>query len=156
MKLSIWSVVAGLCLAAIAPRPAYAQQAETVPAAKIAAAFERYERIRAALANDSMKGVKEVATALVPLAKELGGTDAGDDATQLAAAATIADARTHFGDLSEALVPTFVAANIPGVHGFTCTMTNRPWAQKGAEKRNPYYGKAMPSCGVPYKATAVK
>lgn len=156
MRMSIWSAAAILCLGLITRHPAIAQKAEPTPTAKIAEAFEQYERIRTALSTDSMKGVKEAANALVPLAKELGGEDARADATKLAAAATIKDARTYFGDLSEALVPTFVVANIPGVHGFTCTMANKPWAQKGTDKQNPYYGKSMPTCGVPYKATAAK
>ena len=156
MTISIWSVMAALCLAGLAPPPAVAQKVENFPAAKIAQAFEEYERIRTALSADSLKGVKEAATALAPLAKDLGGDDAGAAATKLAAATAIKDARTHFGDLSDALVPTLLAAEIPGVHGFSCAMVKKPWAQKGDKTQNPYYGKSMPTCGVPMKVKAGK
>ena len=156
MRISVWSVAVGLCLAALAPRPLAAQKAEKAPDAKIAQAFDQYERIRTSLSTDSMVGIKEAATALAPLAKELGGAQAGTAATKLAAATTIQDARAHFGEVSDALVETFLAAGIPGVHGFTCAMVKKPWAQKGDKTQNPYYGKTMPTCGVPLKATAAK
>ena len=151
-----WSVFAWMWVAAIAPLGAASQKADSVPEAKIAQAFEQYERVRSALATDAMTGVKEAATALIPLAKELGGADAGTAATKLAAATTLKAARTHFGEVSEALVETFLAAGLPGVHGFTCAMVKKPWAQKGEKTQNPYYGKTMATCGVPLKTTVAK
>ncbi|MEO6237038.1 MAG: hypothetical protein ABIQ52_08565 [Vicinamibacterales bacterium] len=116
---------------------------------KLSTAFEQYELMRSALAVDSLTGVSEAATALAPIAREVGGEGAEAAARRVASAKTIKDAREHFGTLSELLVPKFLAARLPGVRGFTCSMVKKPWAQKGATTQNPYYGKSMPTCGTP-------
>lgn len=113
-----------------------------------AQAFEHYEAIRTALSADSVAGVAEHAAALGPLAAQLAGSDAAAAVDKLAKARTIADARTHFGDVSTALVPKFLEAKLPDVQGFTCAMKKKSWAQKGAKAQNPYYGKSMASCGT--------
>lgn len=114
-------------------------------------AFKQYESIRAALAQDTTKGVAADATALSRLALEIAGEDAGRAAEALAKAKGIEEARARFGVLSEFLVPAFMEADLPGVHGFVCAMKQKPWAQRGSTPANPYYGKAMPSCGSPIK-----
>lgn len=156
MKSVTCRLLLGLWLVMMAPLGTASQRADSVPDAKIAQAFDQYERVRAALSADSLAGVREGATALAPLAKEIGGANAGTAATKLASATRIKDARARFGDVSDALVETFLAAGIPGVHGFTCAMVKKPWAQRGEKTQNPYYGKSMPTCGVPLKATAAK
>ena len=115
-----------------------------------AQAFEHYEAIRKALAEDSMTGVAQHATELAPLAEKIGGASARSAAQALAAAKSIDDARKHFGALSETLVPKFMEAKLPGVEGYACPMRdNKPWVQKGKEIQNPYLGKSMPGCGAP-------
>ena len=114
-------------------------------------AFEHYESIRAAFAQDTTKGVATDATALSRLARDIAGEDAGRAAEALAKAKGLDETRVRFGVLSEALVPTFIEADLPGVHGFVCSMKQKPWAQRGSTPANPYYGKAMPSCGTPIK-----
>ena len=152
----MWSVAVGLYLALLTPQSLAAQKAEKVPDTKITQAFDQYERIRTSLSTDSMTAIKEAATALAPLAKEVGGAQAANAATKLAAATTIQDARTHFGEVSDALVETFLAAGIPGVHGFTCAIVKKPWAQKGDKTQNRYYGKTIATCGVPLKAITAR
>lgn len=110
-------------------------------------AFRHYEEIRVALSADSTKGIAEHGRMLAPLAATLAGAGAKTAAERLAAAKTLDDARTHFGELSTTLVPKFQAANIPGAHAFVCTMKKTPWMQKGETIANPYYGKAMAGCG---------
>ena len=34
-----------------------------------------------------------------------------------------------------------------GVKVAFCPMVNKPWMQEGETLANPYYGKAMPTCG---------
>lgn len=112
-------------------------------------AFAQYDRIAQTLVKDSVEGISEAASALQPLAVEIGGERAAAPAARLAAAATIEDIRNAFAAVSEVLVPKFLDAELPGVAGFVCTMKKAQWVQKGTAVANPYYGKAMPTCGVP-------
>ena len=112
-------------------------------------AFSHYEQIRVALSNDTLADTAKHAKALEPLAGALAGTAAKKAADQLAAAKTLEDARVHFGDLSAALVPTFQAEGISGAHAYMCPMKQRPWMQRGDTMSNPYFGKAMSTCGSP-------
>ena len=114
-------------------------------------AFAQYDRIAQALANDSITGVVEAAAALRPLAVDVGGETAKAPAAKLAAATSIEDIRAAFAELSETLVPKFLDAKLPGVVGFVCTMKKAQWVQRGETAANPYYGKAMATCGVPIK-----
>lgn len=114
-------------------------------------AFEHYERIRAALAQDTTKGVAAGAKALSPLAAEIAGEEARRAADALAQTEDIEGARERFGILSDALVPRFLEAELPGVQGFVCSMRQKRWAQRGSTAANPYYGKAMLTCGTPIK-----
>ena len=111
-------------------------------------AFEHYERIRAALAQDTTKGIAAEARALSPLARDIAGDATGEVASSLAQAKDIEDAREQFGVLSEALVPKFLEAGLPGVQGFVCSMKEKRWVQRGAKIENPYFGKAMATCGT--------
>jgi hypothetical protein len=114
-------------------------------------AFEHYERIRAALAQDTTTNIATEAKALSPLAREIAGEQAGRAAASLAEAANLEQAREQFGTVSEALVPKFLEAGVPGVHGFVCSMKDKRWVQRGATPANPYFGKAMATCGKPIK-----
>lgn len=114
-------------------------------------AFAQYDQIAQKLANDSIEGVPEAAAALQPLAVAIGGETAKEPAAKLATATSIEDVRAAFSELSETLVPKFLDAELPGVVGFVCTMKKAQWVQRGETVANPYYGKAMATCGVPIK-----
>lgn len=114
-------------------------------------AFEHYERIRTALAQDTTRGLAGEAAALSRLAGEIAGEQAARMAAALAEAKDIAAARERFAALSDALVPEFLDAGLPDVHGFVCSMKGARWVQRGGSPANPYYGKAMPACGTPIK-----
>lgn len=114
-------------------------------------AFAAYDRIHAALVQDSMDGVAAAAKVLLPLAVDISGPEAGRAVTALAVARNLDEARTRLAPVSEALVPVFLAAGIPGLTGFVCTMKNARWVQRGEAVANPYFGKVMPTCGVPIK-----
>jgi hypothetical protein len=136
---------------------AFVLSAMSLPAAQegttAAQAFEHYEAVRTALAADTLKEVETHATALTPLAAELAGPAAQKAGELLATAKDIEAARAQFGTLSEALVPKFMEADLPGVKGFVCDMKKKPWAQQGEEVQNPYYGKSMLTCGTPLEAS---
>jgi len=115
-------------------------------------AFAEYDRVYAALTKDSLEGIAQAATALEPLATEVSGAAAGTAAAALAKAADLTEARERFAAVSEALVPKFLDAKIPGLVGFVCTMKNAKWVQRGETVSNPYFGTEMPTCGVPIKS----
>jgi len=69
---------------------------------------------------------------------------------QLAAAGDLDDAREKFGTLSEAIDTYMKGFNLTapeGVRVAYCPMAQKPWLQQGSMLANPYYGKAMPTCG---------
>ena len=125
-------------------RPASAQP--------VARAFEPYEAVRISLSADKLDGLAVQAKTLAPLAGELAGAEAQQAAERLGTAADLKAARDAFGVLSKFLVPTFTEAKLPGVYAFECSMVKLPWAQRGEKVQNPYMGKAMATCGIPFKA----
>jgi len=77
-------------------------------------AFEHYERMRSALAQDTTKGVTAEAKALSPLATDIAGERAGHAATSLAQAKNVEEAREQFGLLRSA------RAEVPGRRPSRC------------------------------------
>ena len=71
-------------------------------------------------------------------------------ATALSQAAEIGAAREAFGRLSDAVIAyadntrTSPGGDVATVY---CPMVKKSWLQKNGEVKNPYFGKAMPSCG---------
>jgi Cu(I)/Ag(I) efflux system membrane fusion protein len=142
-----------ICLLAVvsvacAPKAETPRAGSTMPSSVV----EPYLKIQAALAQDSMEGVKANAGQIATAATALGAPAMKIDTTalQLASATEIEDARTKFGALSEAIV-TYVDGNkltLPeGVRVATCPMVHKPWLQAGADLSNPYFGKSMSTCG---------
>jgi hypothetical protein len=138
-------IAAGSLTLAVFPTTASGQQPT------VERAFEHYERIRTSLAQDTTKSVRAEASALVPLARELAGEQAARAAEVLAKATDLEQARDRFGTLSETMVPKFLEARLPGGQGYVCSMKQKRWAQRGDTAANPYYGKAMATCGTPIK-----
>jgi hypothetical protein len=145
-------MAAGAFLMAASPSGAASSQ----QAPPVERAFEHYERIRSALAQDTSTNVAAEAEALSPLAREIAGEQAGRAAASLADAKNLEQAREQFGTLSEALVPKFLEAGLAGVQGFVCSMKQKRWAQRGTTAANPYFGKAMATCGTPIKHPATR
>jgi hypothetical protein len=117
-------------------------------------AFEHYELVRIALSADSLSDAAPHAKALADKAEAAGGAAAKKAADALAAAKDIEDARKQFGELSAILVPLFQAEAIPGTSAYMCPMKQKPWMQRGDKMANPYYGKAMLTCGTALPAKA--
>jgi Cu(I)/Ag(I) efflux system membrane fusion protein len=113
---------------------------------------EPYLKIQAALASDSVDGVKMNAGNIATAATALGAPAMRIDtaALQLASAADLPDARTKFGSLSDALVDYMTGLHLAppaGVREAFCPMVRKPWLQEGSTLANPYYGSAMSTCG---------
>jgi hypothetical protein len=116
------------------------------------AVIDPYLKIQAALADDSMDGVKANAGNLATAATALGAPAMKIDTTavQLAGATEIEDARDRFGALSEAIDTYMTGLKLKAPEGVKvafCPMVQKPWLQADATINNPYYGKSMQTCG---------
>ena len=121
------------------------------------AVIEPYLKIQASLAADTADGIRANAGVMATAATALGAPAMKIDtaALQLSAAAEaatpdLADVRDKFGMLSEAIDAYMTGLKLAppdGVKGAFCPMAHRPWMQEGETLANPYYGKAMPTCG---------
>lgn len=125
----------------------------TASAAELPRALvEPYLQAQVLLANDETKGIDVAANAVDAAAVKLGkGAEAlAASAKKLAAAKTITQARTAFGELSVALEAYLdkTKATLPkDLHVAYCPMEDKPWLQKGDVIKNPYYGSEMIDCG---------
>lgn len=135
-------------------------------------ASDTLERIRAALAADSVAGVSEAAHSIAEathaaaaatpkdrtdLATALGG--AAKAAEALEATKSVDEARKAFALLNQRLLPALGtdARLTAGLRVFECPMfEHAPWAQRGETAQNPYMGSKMLTCGNPssFQATA--
>jgi hypothetical protein len=116
------------------------------------AVIDPYLKIQSALAQDSTDGIRQNAGEIATAATALGAPAMKIDtaAVQLAAAGELDDAREKFGTLSEAIdtyMKGFSLTAPEGVRVAYCPMAQKPWLQQGSLLANPYYGKAMPTCG---------
>jgi Cu(I)/Ag(I) efflux system membrane fusion protein len=145
---------AALAASACAPTTAGTPK---IGSAMPASIVDPYLKIQSALADDSVQGVHMAAGELVTAATALGAPAMRIDTAAISLAAAseaaqpdLADIRTKFGTLSEALV-TYVTGEklaLPaGVKTAWCPMVEKPWMQKGETISNPYYGKEMSTCG---------
>jgi hypothetical protein len=109
--------------------------------------------IQTALAKDSLDGVAANAGLIEQRAASLGAPAAKivAAAKELKGATKIADARTAFGNLSEAIIAYMDAQKLTldpkRARIAFCPMVNKPWLQKDGAIQNPYYGTEMPTCG---------
>jgi hypothetical protein len=142
---SIFSLVL-LCLAV--STASFAQSQTSTQRTPVVQAFEHYELVRTALAADNLTDAAPHAKALADTAEAAGGAPAKKAADALAAAKNLEDARKQFGELSTILVPVFQAEAIPGTSAYMCPMKQKPWMQRGDKMANPYYGRAMLTCGT--------
>ena len=128
-------------------------------AESLAALLDPYFRIQTALTDDKTDGLKADATLIETHAKSLGesGQPIALAAAELSAATDLAAARTAFAKLSDAVIAYSEqtrATTGDDVAAMYCPMTKRSWLQKGTKVKNPYFGKAMPSCGEKKKTVA--
>jgi hypothetical protein len=146
-----WPVACLALTVACAPAPA-TDKTPTAGSEMSRAVIDPYLKIQAALADDSMDGVKANAGNIATAATALGAPAMKIDTTavQLAAATEIEEARDRFGALSEAIDTYMTGLKLKapvGVKVAFCPMVQKPWLQADATINNPYYGKSMQTCG---------
>ena len=108
--------------------------------------------ISVSLANDTMTDVQAKAASIETEAAKLTppAPKVVAAAKALHGAAKIAAARTAFGTLNEEIVKYMKTNKLtldPSTRIAVCPMVDKPWLQKEAAIRNPYYGKEMLGCG---------
>jgi len=145
------AAIALLAAGGCAPAPATGKTPKA-GSAMSHAVLDPYLKIQAALADDTMDGVKanagEVATASTALGAPAMKIDTA--AVQLASAVEIEDAREKFGALSEAIDAYMTGLKLKppeGVRIAFCPMVHKPWLQTASTIDNPYFGKSMLTCG---------
>lgn len=122
--------------------------------------LDPYFRIQTQLTEDRMDTVKADTSEIAKAAAGLGAPAASiaGAAKELSGAADIDAAREAFGKLSTAVIAyaestkASIGANTATVY---CSMANKSWLQKGNAVKNPYYGKAMLTCGEIKKKAGV-
>ena len=150
-RMSLLMVV----LAALACATALAgPDSSTAPKRSGAAGFAEYDRIRKALAGDSLEGVPGAAASLASSLKSVEGpgkseaAETAKAAQQLSKETSIEEARTSFKGLSAAYIRLLRKSDATGeLFRFHCPMAKADWVQSDRETANPYYGASMPGCG---------
>lgn len=112
-----------------------------------------YVSVSEALAADNFNQARDAAAALAKTAKAGGKTSVYNAALAVIHADSITSARQAFKALSAEVVP--LAQGADGFVVMNCPMAKADWVQTDAKVRNPYYGKAMLTCGAP-KTVAAK
>jgi hypothetical protein len=133
-----------------------------VPAAAdvVKAVVDPYLKAQTALADDELADAKAAGSTLAAEAAKLGTAGEGlvTAARKLQSAGDLEAAREAFYALTGALLKYAEASGTTlgdDVKVAWCPMNNRSWAQKNGEIANPYFGKAMRSCGE-FKKSEVK
>ena len=151
LKHCLAAMILGLVVTAVPTTATSRPLAEASAADFVADVVGPYLAIQSALVKDDLRPVGAAAKALQKSAITLGG----DGEALAAAAAKTADAtsleaaRAAFGDLSTALIAYADTTKQPieGKIVAFCPMVNKSWVQTDGAIANPYYGKAMTTCG---------
>lgn len=109
--------------------------------------LEGYAVVSTALYKDDLAAAKKAAAGMVKHDKD---SAMAKPAQAIADSKDIAQARTHFKELSDAAIP--VAKSEKTMHQMHCPMAmdgkGADWLQKSADEvQNPYMGAKMPHCG---------
>lgn len=125
--------------------------------------FNDYQEIQAALAADTTDGVREAAARIVETVKPCECTAGEMEAAQaVVEAATAMDGtdlaalREQLKALSKALPAYLEVTGVDSAQLYFCPMVKAYWLQEKGDgsTHNPYYGKAMPGCGVKVERVA--
>ena len=154
MKLKLLKTVLWLNLAgSLGLVAALAAEKTTAPdAAK--PVYEHYLKIQTALADDTLNGVAENAAAISKAVRQSADQQWPDQlaaqSDALAKATSLDAAREALKSVSKSLIEDW--ATHPSLadqyQRAYCPMAKAAWLQAGSEIRNPYFGKAMLSCGT--------
>ena len=114
--------------------------------------YDHYLKIQTDLADDSLKGVSDEATAI---AKAIQGDEmkmlpavVGTEAEAVAKASDLKSARAAFKPLSDSLIKYLAAHHAKDAYiEVYCPMAKASWLQADKNVNNPYLGQKMPTCG---------
>ena len=133
------------------PTPAAAEQGALSKDARTA--LDEYIKIQTALAQDSLRGVAESATAVAKAIQadpaKTFSAGAAREAELVGKARDLKTAREVFKRLSNSLIESLDKQNKPAgqyLKAF-CSMAGASWLQVGQTIQNPYFGKSMLRCG---------
>ena len=119
--------------------------------APVKSVYDHYLKIQADLANDSLTGVAENASAIAAAAQGDAKALPADVATQseaLAKAKDLRTARAAFKPLSDSLIKYLADNKAKGAYvQVYCPMARASWLQADKNVNNPYFGQAMSGCG---------
>lgn len=141
------------CATAPASLPAKQQPVEGNPlAAPLPAVLDAYAKVQTALADDTVEGLADAAQVMAKLLTDDANKtlpDAVAQAETLGRAKTVAEARPAFKALTNLLVRHLTKEKVQsGQYQLVyCEMAKAHWLQTDKTIKNPYYGKAMLSCG---------
>lgn len=119
--------------------------------------LEQYRKVQVALAGDSIEGVREAAAQIADIVKpcdctleESAASEALVDAARGMQGADLPTLREQLKPLSRAMPAYLKVTGVDSAQLYFCPMVKAYWLQPKEEHavRNPYYGKAMSSCGV--------
>ena len=115
--------------------------------------YDHYLKIQADLAGDSLTGVSEEANAIAKAVQDdnmkMLPDEVATQAESVAKASDLKAARAAFKPLSDSLIKYLASHNAQDAYvQVYCPMARASWLQKDKAVNNPYYGKAMSSCGV--------
>jgi len=122
------------------------------PSEAMKAVVTAYLDIQTQLAGDTMETVPARAHTIGEHAAQMGqpGSALAVAAAEVEKAKDIKAAREAFGALSDAVIAAAKAdggADVKDLKLAYCPMAKRSWLQAQETVQNPYYGKAMYSCG---------
>jgi Cu(I)/Ag(I) efflux system membrane fusion protein len=129
-----------------------ASTASAAESEEMKAVVAAYLDIQGQLVADKLDTVKTQARTIGEQAGKMGKAGEGlrSAVPALEQAADIKSARDAFGPLSEAVIAAARAdgwANVSALKLAYCPMAKRSWLQSAEAIQNPYYGKAMATCG---------
>jgi hypothetical protein len=104
-----------------------------------------YEKVANALCADDLAAATAAAGTLATEAVGLHHDGIATSAKSVASARDLAGAREAFKTLSTPVIE--LAKQTKGYFILTCPMAQADWVQSTGEVANPYFGKAMRSCG---------
>jgi hypothetical protein len=151
-KLTLATALLGLALALPALRAeehqhtAPAAEAKPGDKAKAEEKLAGYTDVSTALYKDDLEAAKKAAA---EAAKQIKDEAVAKHYQGIADSKSLEDARKHFKELSDLLIPT---GRMHGMHEMRCPHYKMNWLQKSADEvQNPYAGKEMPHCGKEVK-----
>jgi len=114
----------------------------------IKSVYDHYLKIQTDLANDSLKGVSDEATAIQGDEMKMLPAVVGTEAEAVAKASDLKSARAAFKPLSDSLIKYLADHHVKDAYvEVYCPMAKASWLQADKNVNNPYLGQEMPTCG---------